>query len=74
MCMAILPACMFVSCAFLVPTEAKRAIKFSGTGVIATCERPCRFQESNCSPLEEEPVLFTAEPSFYDQETVFYMD
>ena len=34
-----------------------------GTGVTSTCELPCGCWELNPGPLEEQPVLLTAEPS-----------
>jgi hypothetical protein len=34
-----------------------------GTGVPDSCELPCGFWELNLDPLEEQPVLLTAEPS-----------
>jgi hypothetical protein len=42
----------------LVPKEARR-----GTGVTDNCGPPCRSWELNQGPLEEQPVLLSAEPS-----------
>ena len=47
----ILPQCM--------PTRQRRAPDFSTDG----CEPPCGCWELNSGPLEEQPVLLTAEPS-----------
>ena len=43
-------ACMYV------------CVKVSDLGVIDSCELPCRCQELNLSPLEEQPVLLTLAP------------
>ncbi|KAL6074356.1 hypothetical protein STEG23_012106, partial [Scotinomys teguina] len=42
-----------------------------GTGVTDSCELPCGFWDLNPGPLEEQPVLLTAEPSLQPPETCF---
>ena len=51
----ILPACM--------PAGQKRAPDL----IIDGCEPPCGCWEMNSWPLEEQPVLLTAEPSHQPQ-------
>lgn len=47
------------ACVYALPTKAKSELWVSGaTGI---CELPCWCSESNPGPLEEEPVLLTAE-------------
>ena len=43
--------------------ENSRNIRFPETGVTDRCEMPCGYWALNASPLEEQPVLLTAEPS-----------
>jgi hypothetical protein len=40
-----------------------KGVRSSGTGVTDRCELPCGCWELNLGPLEEQPVLLTAEPS-----------
>lgn len=54
--------CVLLVC--LVPTEGRKGIGSPGIGVTVDCELPCGFWELNLCPLEEQPVLLTAEPSF----------
>ena len=63
--MSVLPACMSVSHirACPVPSEASEGHQIPGTGVIDGCETPCGCWELNLGPLQEQPVLLTAEPS-----------
>ena len=42
---------------------ARRGRQIPGTGVTDSCELPCGCWELNPGPLEEQPVLLTAEPS-----------
>lgn len=37
---------------------------FPGTVVIDDCEPPCVCWSSNTSPLGEQPIILTIEPSF----------
>lgn len=43
-----------------------------GTGVTDSCELPCGYWELNPSPLEEQPVPLTTEPSFQPLNFYFY--
>lgn len=42
----------------------EEGVEFLGTGVTDGCEPPCGSWELNLRPLEDEPVLLTARPSF----------
>ena len=44
--------------------------RVSNLGVTAHCELPCDWWDLNLGPLEEQPVLLTAEPSL--QPLLFY--
>jgi hypothetical protein len=49
-----------------MPAETRRRVVGSGTEVTVSSgynEPPCGCWESNPGPLEEQPVLLTAEPS-----------
>ena len=55
--------------------ELKEGIGTLGAGVIDSCEPPRARWESNVDPLEEQPVLFSPEPSLQSSllsETGFY--
>ena len=39
-------------------------VRSPGTGITDCCELPCGCWELNWGPLEKQPVLLTAEPSF----------
>ena len=59
-------ACMLfcVEDACLVPTEARKWCQVLWTGsYVHGCELLCGCRDSNPGPLEEEQVLFTAQPS-----------
>ena len=43
--------------------KPEEGIGSSENGVTDSCELPCGCWESNPGPLEEQPVLFTVEPS-----------
>lgn len=43
------------------PWKAEERIRSSGTGIAECCELPCRYEDSNSSPLQDQPVLSTAE-------------
>lgn len=45
----------------------KRVLGVPGIGVLYSCESLCGFRESTLGPLEEQPVLRTAEPSLQPQ-------
>ena len=49
MCISVLPACV--------------SVRFPGTRITDSCELLCGCWELNLGPLEEQPVLLTAEPS-----------
>jgi hypothetical protein len=53
---------------FLSPTlvsgACKDQVRRTGTGVVNGCEPVCGCWELNPGPLQEQPVLLTAEPSF----------
>lgn len=51
MCMAVLPACMYVHHVHAVPTEARRGCKIPWTWSYSF-----GCWESNLGPLEEQPV------------------
>jgi hypothetical protein len=53
MCIAVLPACMSVW-----------SVGSPGAEVVDSCDPPCECWELNLDPLEEQPVLLTAGPSF----------
>ena len=57
--------CMHVRAPYtcLMPMEARKGHK-TGTGVTNGYEPSSGCQKSNPGPLEEQPVLLTAEPSF----------
>jgi hypothetical protein len=63
--MGVLPTCMSVYHVHAVPRETKGGSRVPWTGVTDTCEPPCRYRESNSGPLEEQPVLLTAELSLH---------
>jgi hypothetical protein len=44
------------------PWRPEEGIGFSRTEVTEGYELPCRCWELNLGPLQEQPVLFTAEP------------
>ncbi|KAL6069243.1 hypothetical protein STEG23_019702, partial [Scotinomys teguina] len=46
-----------------VPVVGEDSIGPPGAGVTDSCELPCGCWELNLDPLEEQPVLFTSEPS-----------
>ena len=47
------------------------SVRCPGTGVTDSCELPCGCWELNSGPLEEQPVLLTAEPSPQPKENVY---
>lgn len=64
MCISILPMCVYVTHLYLVPLEARREHWISLELELQTsCELPCGFWELNPVPLEEHPLLISAEPS-----------
>ena len=62
MCIGILPACMSLC----------KGIRSPGTGVTDTCVLLCGYWELNPGPLEDQPVLLTAEPSLQPLFTHFH--
>ena len=54
--------CASIFCIHACLWEIARSSE-TGIGVTDSCELPCGFWELNPSPLEEQPVLLTAEPS-----------
>jgi hypothetical protein len=46
---------------------------FPGTGVADRCELPCGCWELNSGPLEEQPVLFTAEPFLQPLKLIYFL-
>lgn len=56
---------VFCLCVCLVPIKTKRDIWLPGAGVIDGCEPPFSCWKSNHRPLEEQHVLWTAEPSLF---------
>ena len=55
-----LQACLCTTC---VPgTEEVKGVRSPGTGVTGMCELSYRCWDLNIDPLEEEPMLSTAEP------------
>ena len=64
MCMGILPAHMSVQDMHArCPWRLEQGTGFPETGVSDGYELQCKCWESNTHPLEEQPVLLTAEPS-----------
>lgn len=61
---------LFYAC--LVPREARRVCPNQRTGVIDGCEAPCGCWELNLDSLEEQPVLFTVEPSLQPSRHTFF--
>ena len=47
-------------------------IRSSGTGVTDSCELPCGCWGLNPGPLEEQPVVLTAEPSLQLDLNLFF--
>lgn len=46
-------------------------VGYPGTGVTDGCELPCGGWEMSLGPLEVQPVLVTAKPSFYPSPFLF---
>jgi hypothetical protein len=47
-------------------------VRFPSTGVTDSCESPCGCWELNPDPLEEQPLLLTAEPSLQPPRLIYY--
>ena len=64
---------IFVSCAlvFCLHVYLCEGIRSPGTGIIDSYELPCGCWELKLGPLEEKPVLFTAEPSLQLPKMIF---
>ena len=60
--MGVLPTCNTLVLDIQSPEEG---VGFPGTGVTDGCELLCRCGESNVTPLKEQQVLLTTEPSLY---------
>ena len=62
--MSILPACIYVYdvCA-CCPQTLEEGIRSPVSGITDGCELSYGYQESHPGPLEEQPVLLSAEPS-----------
>lgn len=58
-------SCMYVRAPYacLVPEKARRKTQVPQTGVKDSCELVCGCWQSNQSPLEEQPMFLTTEPS-----------
>lgn len=54
--------CVSVPTVCLCPWRPEAGVEAPGTGV-TECEPPTRCWESNLDPLEEQPMLLTAEPT-----------
>lgn len=61
--MGVLSACVSVHHVCAVPSGAEKGISSSGTGVVDGCELPCRCQEPNSGPPEDQQVLVNIELS-----------
>ena len=59
-------------CVLGVPGGHNRTWDPPGTRVKDSCEPPCGCWELNLCPLEEQPVLLTAEPSLPPQDSSLY--
>lgn len=60
--MCVLPACMCVPCACLMPLEPEEGAGFLATPrVVDSCEQPGGFWELSMGPLKEDQVFFTME-------------
>lgn len=60
-CFGYMYVCVSYVC--LASTEAIRGHGSSGTGNIVSCEHSCVCRALNLDPLEEQPGLWTTEPS-----------
>lgn len=62
--MSILPVGLYVHymCTW-VPQKSEKSIKSPGTKVMDGCDPPRGFWKLNLSPLREQQVLLTGEPS-----------
>lgn len=65
-----LPVSSCVSFVCLAPSEVKEGLRSPATGVPEGSQLPCGCWALNPCPLEEQPVLLTAEPSLHPN--VFY--
>jgi hypothetical protein len=71
-CFAGLYVC--VACVHLKPTEpSKICVGFSKIGVTDGYELPSMYWESGLRPLEEQLVLFTAEPSLHSPKSYYFL-
>ena len=62
MCMAVLPACMYMCHMCAVPMSPKEGSRFPGNGATDGCELLCGCQELHLGPLDEQAVLLTEPP------------
>lgn len=62
MCMNV---CLYVCtlCIYLVPLKARKCVGTPRPRVTDVYELPCGCWEPNPGPLQDQPVLLTAEPS-----------
>ena len=59
-----LNVCLCTTC-MQCPQRPEEGSKSLGTGVIGSCEPPCRCWEPNSGLLEEKLVVLIAEPSLF---------
>ena len=64
MCISILHKCMYAH-GCLVPTELRRGVSFSATGLRRGCEPLCESWDSNSHLLQDQQFLFSYYWIFY---------
>lgn len=62
---------MHVFCACLVSAEPEEDVKCLRTGITDACKLFCGVWESKPGPLQEQQVLYTADPSLQPFKFVF---
>lgn len=69
--MSVLLGCISVLPHVCSTYRSQKRVGSLGTGVVNSYERPCRCQESNLGPLEEQPVHITAKSSLQPPQEMF---
>jgi hypothetical protein len=57
--------CFYVLLLCMVFAKAREGVRSPGTGITVGCEPPYGWWELNLDLLEEQPVLFSTEPSLW---------
>lgn len=65
--LGVLPACLLCTTRMQHPRRLGEGVRSSGIGVTVSCEPLGRCWELNQCPLQEQPVLLTAEPCLQAQ-------